>query len=122
MFDTNALIFAVSDPRKLSRKAKSAIARADAVYLSAASLWEIALKAAKGKMPDGARAYHRAAIELGVQVLGIEAEDIHALELVADFAHADPFDRLIVACARRRMLPLVSCDLRIRGYLSNTIW
>jgi len=78
----------------------------------------------RGKLEHDARVDHRAALDLGVQVLAIEADDIHALDLLNDFAHSDPdpFDRLIMASAKRRHLPLVTSDVRIPRYLTTAIW
>ena len=73
-------------------------------------------------MPAGSRTYHRAANELGIEVLGIDTDDVHALELLDGFTHPDPFDRISVACAKQRMLPLLTRDEYIRKYLESAIW
>lgn len=47
---------------------------------------------------------------------------INALELIEDFRHEDPFDRIMVATSRERVLPLITQDGTLRDYLRNTVW
>jgi PIN domain nuclease of toxin-antitoxin system len=52
----------------------------------------------------------------------LDATIINALELIEDFRHDDPFDRIIVATSKERVLPLITEDSTLRAYLSNTVW
>lgn len=120
--DTNALLFALREPKKLSKKAEKAITTADGVYYSAESLWEIGLKHCLGKFDNDSRVVASAARDAGFQALDISLSDIHAMDLVNDFPHRDPFDLLIVATSKDRLFPLVNSDTVVREYLKNVIW
>ena len=124
LLDTNALIYSITTPQHLSKKARTAIESADALYISAASLWEIAIKHRRrpADMPQSAREFNAYASEIGIQVIAVDAAIINALELIEDFQHDDPFDRIIVATSKERVLPLISRDSAMRSYLRNTVW
>jgi PIN domain nuclease of toxin-antitoxin system len=103
-----------SDP-KLSSEARQSMAHADnRVFVSAASIWEIAIKARKGKLiskaPSAAAIAANGFYEL--PILAVEAEAAGNL----DWAHGDPFDRLLVAQAVRLSLVLVTADDVIRKF------
>jgi PIN domain nuclease of toxin-antitoxin system len=124
LLDTNALIYSTTTPGQLGKRARAAIESADALYISAASLWEIAIKHRKRPelMPQSARAFNAYAAEIGIQVISVDATVINALELIEDFRHEDPFDRIIVATSKERVLPLITEDGTLRDYLRNTVW
>jgi len=124
LLDTNALIYSTTAPRHLGKVARAAIESADVLYISAASLWEIALKHRKRPelMPQSARAFNACAAEIGIQVIAVDATIINALELIEDLRHEDPFDRIIVATSKERVLPLITQDGALRDYLRNTLW
>jgi len=124
LLDTNALIYSTTAPGYLGKKARAAIESADALYISAASLWEIAIKHRKRPelMPQSARAFNAYAVEIGIQVIAVDATIINALDLIEDFRHEDPFDRIIVATSKERVLPLITQDGALRDYLPNTVW
>ena len=124
LLDTNALIYSTTAPRRLGRRARTAIESADELYISAASLWEIAIKHRKRPdlMPQSARAFNVYASEIGIQVITLDATIINALELIEDFRHDDPFDRIIVSTSKERVLPLITEDRTLRAYLTNTVW
>ena len=107
---------------RLSEQARSIIRRADiAVYVSAASFWEIAIKRRLGKLAyDGsARA---AAAAAGFQELPIDAADAETAGAL-DWDHRDPFDRMLVAHCLNRSLTLVTADpaLSARGDIA-VVW
>lgn len=124
LLDTNALIYSTTAPQLLGKRARAKIESADALYISAASLWEIAIKHRKRPelMPQSARAFNAYATEIGIQVIAVDAAIINSLELIEDFRHEDPFDRIIVATSKERVLPLITQDGALRDYLRNTIW
>ena len=124
LLDTNAMMYGTTAPRHLGKAARAAIESADALYIRAASLWEIAIKHRKRPdlMPQSARAFNAYAAEIGIQVIAVDATIINALELIEDCRHEDPFDRIIVATSRERVLPLITQDGALRDYLRNTLW
>lgn len=119
LLDTHVLLWALAEPDELSTSARRAIADGgNDVAVSAASLWEIAIKYALGKLqlPEVPSAWLPPALEqLGVEVLPIGAT--HALEVEALPAlHRDPFDRMIVAQARIDGFTVVTRDPAVMAY------
>jgi len=101
--------------RSLSRPLQAAIAEeANDIFVSAASIWELAIKRAIGKL-SFSRSIVDAASELGFEILpvtGSHAE--HAGGLPRH--HNDPFDRLIIAQAHLEGMVLGTQDLLMRPY------
>lgn len=93
--------------------------RASTVFLSAISIWEVALSASRKRLDLGmpASEWFDHALNLpGLTVTGIEpAIALDAAMLPGSF-HKDPADRLIVATARRLEVPLVTADKPIIAY------
>jgi PIN domain nuclease of toxin-antitoxin system len=52
----------------------------------------------------------------------VGATVINALELIEDFRHDDPFDRITVATSKEPFLPLITQDVALRDCLRNTVW
>ena len=122
--DTEAVIrFAIDD---LPTAARDAMADPDnTVFISAASVWEIATKVRIGKltMPDNALAkgLARWIVGEGFDLLSITAE--HA-DLAGSMTidHRDPWDRMILAQARLEDLVVVGGDPVFRHLGSGAIW
>ena len=111
--------------RQLSTLARSTIADGEnEVFLSAASAWEIAIKAARGRLilPEPPERYvaermarHR------IQALPIHLS--HALHIYTlPLLHTDPFDRLLVAQSQLERMPLLTTDAEIVRYGVQVIW
>ena len=119
VLDTQVLLFDALDPRRLSRRARSALdegMEAGALACSDISLWEIALLAAKRRIDPGPdiAAFIESALQLrSVRVLPITAA-IATLAQSDAFSHGDPADRLIGATALQHRASLVSADERLR--------
>lgn len=113
LLDTHVLLWAVLDDPRLSIAQRQAI-DAGEIYLSAASVWEIGIKRALGKLevPDE---IFRIAQDAGCRPLPISW--VHA-ETAAALPphHSDPFDRMLIAQARCEGLNLLSTDMRIAAY------
>lgn len=120
LLDTHVFLWWRTDDGHLQGPAREAIARADLVYVSAASVWEAAIKASLGKLRlPGSMAS-------GVADSGFDPLPIgfgHA-ELAAALPphHADPFDRMLVAQAVAEDLILVSHDRRLEPYDVRVLW
>ncbi|WP_394216169.1 type II toxin-antitoxin system VapC family toxin [Brachybacterium vulturis] len=113
LVDTHVLLWAMAEPEKLTPAADEALADPDTiVWVSAASAWEIATKVRIGKLPGAESLILDYAQHLerwyATPLLIDSADSILAGSLVWD--HRDPFDRMIIAQAIRRGLPLVSAD------------
>jgi PIN domain nuclease of toxin-antitoxin system len=92
--------------------------------LSVASIWEIVVKAARGKLPfpQPAARYLREQIrQTRVEVLPIILSHVFRLESLP-MRHRDPFDRILVAQALEERIPLVSRDRILRAYGVELLW
>ena len=115
LLDTHIFLWAVAGSPLLKAATRRLIESADEVYVSAASLWEVAIKARLGKIeadPDELVA----AIELsGFIELPVRASHAAAVARLA-MHHTDPFDRLLVAQAVAEPLKLVTADAVLARY------
>ena len=115
LLDTHVFLWWDSNDTRLGLSARAAIASAaNQVFVSAASIWEIAIKARLGKLAFAGSP--TAAIDSNgfraLPILPIEAESAGNLA----WSHADPFDRILVTQAERRSLTLVTADAAIRDH------
>jgi len=114
LLDTHILLWWLTQSKQLTRQARSTIVGAEAVFVSAASAWEMAIKASIGKLktPDDLEIQMRANrfVELPVKV----GHAIVAAELPRH--HGDLFDRMLVAQAAAESLTLVTADARLKAY------
>ncbi len=121
LVDSHVLLWHVQDDPRLGSKPTAAIEAGDAdVLVSTASLWELAIKSALGKLtvPEDLPARVE---EMGFEWLPVAAEHAWAVrELPTN--HGDPFDRLLIAQARLERLPLVTADSQFADYGVEVIW
>jgi PIN domain nuclease of toxin-antitoxin system len=96
---------------------------ANALYISIASVWEIAIKVSIGKLDfhGGSWNFLHEMSNNGVNLLGINSEYLEQLENLP-FIHRDPFDRLLVATAISDGLVILSADENIHKYDVKTLW
>lgn len=115
LLDTNVLLWTFLDSPKLSPEGRAAIEGADEVYVSAASMWEVAIKAGLGKLPVDVSELAATLEPSGFLELYVTAE--HAA-FVAKLPHhyGDPFDRLLVAQAMTEPLVLITADASLAQY------
>ncbi len=119
LLDTHVVLWWRQDSRRLRRELRTAIAAASAVYVSAASAWEAAIKAAIGRLRlDEPFAAHVAAA--GFEPLPITFEHAAAVGGLPRH-HADPFDRMLVAQARVERLTIVTQDDVFGAYDVETL-
>ena len=125
LLDPHALLWWMADSRRLSTAAHQSIANeANDVLVSAASAWEISTKFRIGKRPGGETIASDIAGRVNHQ--GFTALVIHHAD--AERAgrlpgpHRDPFDRMLIAQALVRGLPVVSVDEVFDRYGVNRIW
>ena len=118
ILDTCALLWLASGDKKLSRSALKEINSASAVYVSAISGFEIAIKVAKGKLklPHAPQEWFEKVVEHhGLTVLPLELNVcIAAAELPR--IHDDPCDRFIIATAKLNDLTVVTADEQFEKY------
>jgi PIN domain nuclease of toxin-antitoxin system len=118
LLDTHIAIWSATNSPKLSHSARNIIERASVRYISAASIWEMALKSRKLKI-DVARLAERFA-EAGILALPVTWEHaVRSVEIAA--AHPDPFDRLLLAQAVHEPMHLLTSDAALARYSDNVI-
>lgn len=118
LLDTHIALWAITDSPKLPKSARAQIESPRAtVWISAASIWEIAIKHAlgRGDMPVSGKDAARYFRESGYRLLAVEADHAAAVEELPTH-HADPFDRILVAQARVEPMRLISHDPMIARY------
>lgn len=116
LLDTHAWVWSFAADAQLSPRARAAIAKADAVYVSPISFFEIGQKVRLGKWPEMApHAPNLATIlrDQGGHTAPLTPEIcLHAS--LHDWDHRDPFDRLIAATAEITGMTLISADPAFR--------
>ena len=125
LLDTHAFLWWLDGDRRLSTKARRAIADdKNLILVSAASAWEITTKARLGKLP-GALAV-AADVAGAVDSQGFESLDItlrHAQRAGSlSQAHRDPFDRVLVAQSQLEHVRLVSNDPLLDQFDIDRFW
>lgn len=128
LLDTSVFLWAIDGSEKLSRVARAAIENPDnELFLSVASIWEILLKAGKGKLLPDLSAEQQILFlrtnvaNLQLNVLAIEMA--HALVMASlPVLHRDPFDRLLLAQARAENMVLISGDAGVHAYGGDILW
>lgn len=125
LLDTHCWLWQLAEPERLPEPLRALLSdRANEVYLSAASVWEIVVKAQLGKLtlPEPAEQY----VPTRMQALGNLALPItqaHVLRIGSlPLHHKDPFDRVLVAQALVECLSLVTADARLRDYQVDLYW
>lgn len=114
LIDTHLLLWALATPSKLSKTARGLIDRSE-VYVSAASIWEISIKSALGKLAAASADVLAAVDPAGFMMLPITGE--HAAEVATiPLHHKDPFDRMLVAQAISEPMRLLSNDEALSAY------
>ena len=118
LLDTNVLLWTVTSSRRLSKRTRALIEDpATDVFYSAASLWEIAIKAGfrRREFRIDVETFHEALPEVGLAELPIRAGHAVAVTKLPD-VHRDPFDRMLVAQALIEPLVLLTNDEILAKY------
>lgn len=118
LLDTHALVW--WDNGELPARVVKRIRGADQVYVSAATAWEIAIKAALGKIAVRGEV-SEAIADYGFTELPVQVNHAEAVRQLPPH-HRDPFDRLLIAQARVEGLTLVSRDPAFRLYDTPVVW
>lgn len=120
LVDTHVLIWSWGDDHRLSTDARSVLTDPGAsLVVSTATLWEIAVKRALGKLrvPDD---YPEILEQDGFETIPVLPS--HAVAELPLGAHRDPFDRLLVAQAKVESLPIISADAVFDQYAIARLW
>jgi PIN domain nuclease of toxin-antitoxin system len=125
LLDTHAFLWFIMGSPNLSAEARALIEdETNERFLSAASLWEMAIKSSTGKLTLSAPFDVLIPRQLslnGIGLLGIEVAHA-AVVSTLPFHHRDPFDRLLVAQAIVESIPIVSVDTAFDIYAVTRLW
>ena len=124
LLDTQVWLWIFAEPERLSATGRARLrSPANRFYLSAATVWEVVIKHAAGKLrlPDEPIAYLRGRLlETPATLVSITHE--HALQLALLPAHhRDPFDRILIAQAQVEGLHLMTADRQFEAYPVNLL-
>ena len=128
LLDTHTLLWHADGSPQVSATATALlIDPANDLFLSMATVWEIAIKMGLKKLTLSApftAFMTRAITGYGLAVLPITLEDCAAYEQLPfpDPRHRDPFDRMILTHALRHGLTLVGCDAAFDSYGVPRLW
>ena len=124
LLDTHALLWWALDDPALPTPVRLTIAQSEYVIVSAASAWEMAIKAALGRLPsamDLLSNFEETVIRRGFQIISITAvHGIRAGQLPGP--HKDPFDRMLIAQAQAENLTIVSNHTVFDHYGVRRLW
>lgn len=126
LLDTHIAIWVLCDSPRLRDPARGLIAdQRNSVFVSAASVWEIAIKHRLNRggpddMPVSGSVALEAFLQTGFEILAVTGEHAAALDGLPPI-HKDPFDRLIVAQALAEPLILITNDAVVANYSSTGI-
>jgi PIN domain nuclease of toxin-antitoxin system len=125
LLDTHTLFWSVQEPAKLSSGALAAIQDpGNDRLLSAATLWELAIKVGQGKIAMSLpyRSWMNTAIsDLKLIILPVTVEYADRQSTLPAH-HKDPFDRMMIAQALVDVIPIVSVDAAFDPYGVTRIW
>ncbi|MEK7407240.1 MAG: type II toxin-antitoxin system VapC family toxin [Acidobacteriota bacterium] len=125
LLDTSTFIWMVREPHRLPTTVQTLIQNTPALYLSAASIWEIVVKAQRHGIAFGTErpsAWIRRQIDVySLRILPITGAHAMAVEDLP-MHHKDPFDRILAAQALTGGLTLLTCDPELVKYPIETAW
>jgi PIN domain nuclease of toxin-antitoxin system len=125
LLDTHTALWMVNEHEKLSSLAKSMILNDEhELFISVASLWEMAIKVSLGKLTDldgGIVTFLSKIDSMPIEILPISTEQIRIVETLM-FIHRDPFDRMLIATAMANDMTILTADSDIRKYKVTCVW
>jgi PIN domain nuclease of toxin-antitoxin system len=125
LLDTHTAIWLMSRKEKLSSEAKAKLLdKTNTLHVSHVSVWEVAIKASIGKLPEfygGVKAFLSKLEEMPIVLLPITLWHIEMVETLP-FHHRDPFDRLLIAAAKVEGMTILTADDNVRKYDVPWIW
>ena len=114
LLDTHLLLWALGSPLKLNAETRKIVDTSE-VYVSAATIWEISIKTALGKLKADVDEILTAIPAAGLSLLSITGA--HAARVARLPAHhKDPFDRILVAQALTEPMILLTNDKGLEPY------
>ena len=124
LLDTHAAIWFFEGDKRLPKSAVEAIYNLDnMIYVSVASLWEVAIKLSIDKLTfdDGFDGFIDAIHKNEFILLEVEPEHIRTT-MYLPHIHRDPFDRMLIAQATIEDMAIMTADANIIKYKVNSVW
>ena len=125
LLDTQCWLWWFANPERLNTEAIESLGEEkNQLYLSVASIWEIAIKVSLGKLnlPEPPSEY----IPSRMMMLGVTSVDIKGIHAILaaslPYHHRDPFDRMIIAQSQIEQMQIVTADSVFNQYDVNLIW
>lgn len=115
LLDTNVLLWTLAGSPKIQPVSQLILAPESEVFVSTASLWEIAIKTAIGKLTADLTEIRQAVAASGFFELSIRGEHVETIATLP-MHHKDPFDRMIVAQAITEPMRLLTGDRQLAVY------
>lgn len=115
LLDTHIYLWCLDNDRRLPKAARNRIMEATEVFVSSASLWEIAIKVKLRKLKADVEELISAIDESGFTELPITSKHIAQIGQLPD-VHRDPFDRLLIAQMLSEPLRLMTRDAVLQNY------
>lgn len=123
--DTHSFIWAHTNVRRLSPKAKRILIKLDnKIALSVISVWEIVIKYAQGKLllPEPPERFIQKIVdESGYDIVPLRLQHSLLAASLPD-VHHDPFDRMLVCQAIAENATIITADQQIQKYPVRTVW
>ncbi|MFH1859672.1 MAG: type II toxin-antitoxin system VapC family toxin [bacterium] len=125
LLDTHSFLWFIGGNSKLSSTARTTLEDTfNQLFLSVASLWEMAIKVSLGKLiilqPFEILIPHQLKLN-GIKLLEIKVQHV-AIVSKLPFHHRDPFDRLLIAQAIAEQMPIISTDTIFDAYTVKRMW
>jgi len=125
LIDTHTFLWIIEDNKNLTDKVRTIyIDNSNEIYLSVASIWEMAIKISLNKLSihgQLVKFMDRHAIENNIRLLSIQPHHIFPIENLT-FHHRDPFDRLLLSQCLQEKMHLLSKDAEFDKYGITRIW
>ncbi len=117
LLDTHTFLWYLSGDSARPGKIIETISKTEHVYLSVASLWEIAIKQSVNKLKysDSIVDLGEICKELHFEILDLDLPSIERVKKLP-FLHKDPFDRILIAQAQENSLTIITKDMYIPKY------
>lgn len=114
LLDSQAVLWLLDDSPRLGPRARQIIGSATTVHVSAATVWELTIKAMLGELSVPDKLATRLA-EQGLALLSVTADHAEGIRESPELTRHDPFDRILIAQARQDGLRLLTSDRVLLG-------
>lgn len=125
LLDTQIFLWVLTEPKRLGENTKLLLrSQKNQLYFSAASSWEICIKASLGKLPLPEPPDNYISSRMAnLNILPLDVKHYHSFVVYKlPLHHRDPFDRILIATAIAENIYLVSADPKFRRYDIDLLW